>query len=523
MRTTAAAVRLPGGVTSLLSAFAALHPEAGLRAWVRRDGVCSPVFPEGVADDAAPGPARHTLRLGDGAELALEATGRVEEAAVDFLAEAIGRVLAQEEEARSAARELSEKYEEINLLYSISEILGSVLTLEAAAGRILSEVADVLGARRATLWVYEPSAQCLVPAAAVGDTVPRTRISIHDPDSATALVFRENQPLSLERGAVLPRDRHIEPRPQGREPFLSVPVNYTPPEGSTRTVGVITLVGRRSNDRFTAGDARLLSAIASQVGSALETQRLVQESLRQERVMREMELAHDLQLKLLPDTTVFEGTAEVAARCVPAESVGGDFYHLFRLAGGRLGVIIGDVSSHGFSAALIMALTMSAGGIYGPEAGPPREALRRIHAALVKELETTEMYVSLFYGVLDPAAGRLTYSNAGHPHAFVIRRDGEPIRLAATSLPLGILPLDGAYGEESVEWHGGEDLLCLLTDGLCDVLTREGQVGESVVVDEIARLRSRPLDEILDRVFALAAEARTDIPPDDRTAVLVRV
>ncbi|HET9984954.1 MAG TPA: SpoIIE family protein phosphatase, partial [Longimicrobiales bacterium] len=284
---------------------------------------------------------------------------------------------------------------------------------------------------------------------------------------------------------------------------------------------VITLVGRRGNVRFTAGDARLLAAIASQVGSALETQRLVQESLSQERLMRELELAHDLQLKLLPDTTPFAGG--VSARVVPAESVGGDFYHLFRLSGDRLGVIIGDVSSHGFSAALIMALTMSAVAIYGQEASPPREVLRRVHAALAKELETTEMYLSLFYGVLDPAAGRLTYSNAGHPHAFVIRRDGEPIRLPATSLPLGILPLGGAYGEEAVEWHGGDDLLCLFTDGLCDVFTHPGQVGEAVVIGEVARLRAAALDEILDRVFSLAAEAHTDIPPDDRTAVLVRV
>jgi phosphoserine phosphatase RsbU/P len=114
----------------------------------------------------------------------------------------------------------------------------------------------------------------------------------------------------------------------------------------------------------------------------------------------------------------------VAARCLPADSVGGDFYHLFRLPNDRVGIMIGDVSSHGFSAALIMALTMSAVAIYAQESGPPAEVLRHVHRALIKELESTEMYLTLFYGVLDPNARSLVYANAGHPHAFHVGADG---------------------------------------------------------------------------------------------------
>src|SRR5690606_31518430 len=172
----------------------------------------------------------------------------------------------------------------------------------------------------------------------------------------------------------------------------------------------------------------------------------------QERMGREMELAHDLQLKLLPSTEQFQGDAEVAARCVPAESVGGDFYHLFRLPGGRLGVMIGDVSSHGFGAALIMALTMSAVAIHASEGDPPAEVLRRVHAALIDELENTEMYMTLFYGVIDPAAGTLTYANAGHSHAFRVTAAGEPLRLPATNPPFGLLDLDD-YAEQTTPWE----------------------------------------------------------------------
>jgi hypothetical protein len=211
-------------------------------------------------------------------------------------------------------------------------------------------------------------------------------------------------------------------------------------------VGVINLIGRSGPGAFSAGDMKLLSAIASQIGAAVENNRLIAESLSQERVVREMELAHDLQLKLLPPLEQFAGYAEVAARCVPAESVGGDFYHLFRLSNGRLGVLIGDVSSHGFGAALIMALTISAVAIHASEGHSPAEVLHRTHLAVSDELENTEMYLTIFYAVIDPAAGTVTYSNAATRTPSASPGDGAVERLGATDPPFGILEGD-TYGE----------------------------------------------------------------------------
>ncbi|MBV9110445.1 MAG: serine/threonine-protein phosphatase, partial [Gemmatimonadetes bacterium] len=258
----------------------------------------------------------------------------------------------------------------------------------------------------------------------------------------------------------------------------------------------------------------------SQIGAAVENNRLIEESLRQERIVREMELAHDLQLKLLPPLEQFTNYADVAARCVPAESVGGDFYHLFRLPGNRLGVLIGDVSSHGFGAALIMALTMSAVAIHASEGDAPAEVLRRTHLALIDELETTEMYLTLFYGVIDPAEGTITYANAGHSHAWRIAADGTAQRLAVTDPPFGIVDRS-QYGEATAPWSGGDDVLFLFTDGLSDALDRGEVEGERVLVDEVVRLRTLPTDEIVRRLFSRVGEA-TNVPPDDRTAVVLR-
>lgn len=520
-------VRLSTSAVELLRSYERAHPGSELKLWGPQAGDhgrwrC--LYPGTEQEDAGPGGGALTRSIaanGVGA-LQLEAEGVVGESDLDFISQALERLLGVEAEATAAARELTERYEEINLLYSISEILGSVISMRDAADKILAEVADVLGARRASLWLYEPEGRRLNRIGGVGEGGVTSSIPLDDPASLTARVFRERQPLNLEQGSVVPRGAQLEPRPQGRDAVLAVPITYSPPEGESRTVGVIALVGRRSNVRFTAGDARMLAAIASQVGSALETQRLMQESLRRERIVHELQLAHNLQLKLLPDTSEFEGTADVAARCAPADSVGGDFYHLFRLSGDRLGVVIGDVSSHGFGAALIMALTMSAVAIYAQEAGPPAEVLKRVHRAIIDELESTEMYLTMFYGVLDPSAGRLVYANAGHPHAFRIDGAGSAHRLGATNPPLGILPMD-QYGEAVSEWIASEDLLCLFTDGLSEGLGEGGVNGEAALVEEVRSMRAEPAAAILERLFGRVPEQALTIPPDDRSAVLLRV
>jgi phosphoserine phosphatase RsbU/P len=505
---------LPRPVHEVLEDFRRLY--RGARVWARADDEWRPLEGEG-------GPPGECAVEVPGAGLRLELPGAGAEHAVavaGFLAATLARATRHDDEIRSFSREMAERYEEINLLYSISEILGSIISLEAAAGTILGEVSSIMGASRAALWVADAEGEQLKLAAAVGGDGVRGPIAVDDPCSLTATVFREGRPVILAPGEAYVRrgcDRERDASVRGS--FLSVPVSYTPPEGEARAVGVINLIGRSADEGFSAGDIKLLSAIASQIGAAVENNRLIAESLSQERMVREMELAHDLQLKLLPPLEQFDGYAQVAARCVPAESVGGDFYHLFRLPGGRLGVLIGDVSSHGFGAALIMALTMSAVAIHASEGDAPAEVLRRTHRALIDELETTEMYLTLFYGVIDPGAGMITYANAGHTHAWRIPAEGDPKRLETTDPPFGIVDRE-TYSEATVAWAAGRDLLFLCTDGLSDSLGRGQTAGEKLLLQTAAAARAEAPEQIVRRIFALVGEATA--PPDDRTAVLVR-
>ncbi len=431
----------------------------------------------------------------------------------------IAQYLQSAMEVEHAAGELAERYEEINLLYTISEILGRTVSLEEAAGTILREVSETVGARRASILVHDGASDTLHVVAAIGvDPRAVPRIAVADQCSVSARVFKGLHPLIVEDGES-PCEAEAGYR---RGAMLSVPILWTAPRQPSEPLGVVNLSDRRSGQAFTAGDLKLVAAIATQIGTAIQNARLVRESLTQQRLAQEMQLAHDLQMKLLPVATVVAPDATVAARVVPADSVGGDFYNLFALGAGRTGVMIGDVSGHGYRAALIMALTMSAAAIHAQATGDPGAMLRALFASVGGELETTEMYLSAFYGIVDRATGTLRYANAGHPHAFVLGPEGPPERLAAIDPPIGMVPIKAATAERP--WNAGSDLLIVFTDGISDARGRDGErLGEARVLETIQRHRGLPPDRILEEVFEdLRRHTGDGLLRDDLTLVLLR-
>jgi sigma-B regulation protein RsbU (phosphoserine phosphatase) len=443
------------------------------------------------------------------------------------LAQIVSSVLGSEREASQVAAELSDRYEEIDLLYSISEILGHTIYLDDAAQRILTEVSTVVRAGRATLLVLDEERRVLRLAAARGmDPNDVEPIELDDPVSVAARVFRDGRTVSYDPtdpGAANPGS------PAGRQykgkAFLSVPVLHAATGGPSRPIGVINLTDRLGEDAFTAGDRKLVGAIANQIGAAIQNARLVARDLGQQRMRHELELARDLQLKLLPSTLEIAAHADVAARCRQAESVGGDFYNWLILPGGRIGVMLGDVTSHGFAAALIMALAMAASGIHAQAEESPSKVLERLEGSLAQELARTEMFLSLFYGVIDSRGGRVTYANAGHPHAFLVDgASGEATRLEATRPPLGVAPQAGA--DSTRVWRPKQDILCLFTDGIVDAASERGtsRFGEERVLAHVRGLSQRPVREILEAIYTdVAAFTGGGLPSDDRSLVLIRV
>ncbi len=420
-------------------------------------------------------------------------------------------------EAELATHQLIESWEEINLLYSISEILGRTVKLDDAAATILHEICETVGAGLGAIYVHDDERGGLVPVATLGVEGELPGVGVGDERSIVAQVFRDRHPLIAgEAHAGAKREAAVR-----RGAMLAVPVLWTTPEGGV-PLGVVVLSAPRSRALFTAGDQKLVAAIASQIGTAIQIDTLVKASMAQERLAHEMQMAHDLQMRLLPAPSSLLPDAECAARVEPAQHVGGDFYQLFRLGQGRVGVLIGDVSSHGYQAALIMALTMSAMAIHAQAYADPGDALAALRNSLADELRETEMFLSICYVVVDPAHGTLRYANAGHPHAFVVRVDGTVERLVATDAPLGLGTQAPAVAQ--VGWSRRDDLLVLFTDGISDARDDAGKVlGEARVLDVVRARRGDLPSRVVDGVFALLeGHMGGGAPADDQAIVVLR-
>jgi sigma-B regulation protein RsbU (phosphoserine phosphatase) len=438
------------------------------------------------------------------------------ESLLGFLLPVVTQYIQSGLEVEHAANELAERYEEINLLYSISEILGRAVTLDETARTILGEISGTVGARRGAILVYDRASDMLNPVAVLGADISAVKpIPLIDTQSISARVFHQQHATLADDG-----NSPLE-APYRRGTMLSVPIMWTGPRGS-EPLGIVNLSDRRSGQPFTAGDQKLVAAIATQIGTAIQNARLVRASVEQQRLQREMQLAHELQMKLLPSGDIVAPDARVAARVVPAESVGGDFYNLFRLAHGCTGVMIGDVSGHGYQAALIMALTMSASTIQAQRTNDPGEALHALFSSVREELATTEMFISAFYAIVDKNAGEIWYANTGHPHAFVFGADGSFERLAAADPPLGMGERRPVTVRRS--WDPKGDLLVLFTDGISDARNRAGErLGETKILAAVKDDRAKAPVVILERLFEMLERHMERAPQrDDLTLVLLK-
>ena len=192
-----------------------------------------------------------------------------------------------------------------------------------------------------------------------------------------------------------------------------------------------------------------------------------------ERLERELELARELQQSILPQEFPNLPGFNCAARSRPARRVGGDFYDVIPLSKGRVGLVMADVSDKGLAAALYMALTRSLIHAEAKHSSSPRQVLLKIHKLLL-EMGEADMFVTVFYGVLDPTEGTFRYARAGHDRPLLYSPNtGECRFLAAEGILLGLVE-EVRLEEVSVDLCFG-DLLVLYTDGITDAHSPTGE------------------------------------------------
>src|ERR671910_810323 len=242
-------------------------------------------------------------------------------------------------------------------------------------------------------------------------------------------------------------------------------------------IGILNLGPRLSQQEYSADDRKLLSDLATQTAPAVRVAQLVrqqqQEAQERERIEQELRVARLIQQTLLPKTLPELPGYEVAAHYRPAREVGGDFYDFLELEDGRLGLVVGDATGKGVPAALVMSTTLGMlRTVTQASDYSPGEVLQRVNEALATRIPAN-MFVTCFYGVLDPRTGSFAYANAGHDLPYV-RRGGEAEELMARGMPLGLM-LGMGYEEKEIILGAGDRAL-FYSDGLVEAHNPEGEM-----------------------------------------------
>ena len=267
-------------------------------------------------------------------------------------------------------------------------------------------------------------------------------------------------------------------------------------------IGVISLYRTSGRPAFTETDVAVVEELSRRLATGLENT---------DTFTREHAIAETLQRSLLPDALPVVAGLDLAVRYLPATegaAVGGDWYDAFPVAGGRIGLVIGDVSGHNIASASVMGQIRSMLRAYAIDDPDPAHALERTNAAVIRLLP--DALATVVYAVLNPATGDLVYANAGHPPPVIAAAGRPPEYLDdAPGTMLGALP----GGRFSFGWRRltpGARLLCY-TDGLVEHRGRDIGDGLTALADTLAGCRGSAEETCATVETALAAARQDDV------------
>jgi phosphoserine phosphatase RsbU/P len=297
-------------------------------------------------------------------------------------------------------------------------------------------------------------------------------------------------------------------------------------------VGMVALGRRLSEEPYSGEDKRLLASVASQAAMAIENFRLardIADKLEAERrTTREMEIAKDVQSRLLPQVFPQLQTLECAGRCLQARSVGGDYYDFLELGCGQVGLMLADVSGKGVHAALLMAnLQANLRSLAGLMGRTTERVMPCDLAATLQQVNTIlwrstapQHYATLFFGLYDDLRRTLTYANCGHNPPIVLAADGHVERLECTTTVIGLF---GKWECETgeIELHPG-DLLAIFSDGVTEAMRGEEEYGESRFLNVLRETSRQPPGEIVTSVFNSVQTFSAGNQSDDLTLVIAK-
>ncbi|MCX7839243.1 MAG: SpoIIE family protein phosphatase [Anaerolineae bacterium] len=410
----------------------------------------------------------------------------------------------------------------LNALLQVAQNLSTTLDLDEVLETLVRITPLLVGVARCAIFLYDARERVFLPAKAYGLSralqaeFQRLRFPV-DNQFMFGKLLREQTPLVIEEAQ---RSELIEPKYMqqfGVHSLLVVPL-ITRGE----VIGAMWVDQGSRPARFTTREIQVVMAIASQAAIAIEGVRLLREAEDKRRIEYELGLARQIQKSFLPEKCPTIPGYQVCAMWQTAREVSGDFYDFVLLNGGRVAFTIADVSDKGIAAAMFMALSRTILRTMTIGKPTPRETVERANDIILADARS-DMFVTVFHGVLDPSAHRFTYVNAGHnPPLFYRAARNELITVKGRGMALGAMP-GITLEEHTLDFEPG-DLLLMYTDGVTDALNaQEEEFGEERLADLVATHAHLAPDALIAEIARAVTEfAGEGVHFDDVTMVALK-
>ncbi|HPQ80586.1 MAG TPA: SpoIIE family protein phosphatase [bacterium] len=388
---------------------------------------------------------------------------------------------------------------------------------------ILDSVVKFLKVEKASIMTYDPSLGALRVVAARGmDPSIMEKAVVRVGEGISGRVFASHEPVlirEIESGETGPGHERYRTRS-----LISAPVTCFPMKVGEEALGVINVTDRTDGQPFTDADVRLLTTLADQAAAYLHITRLLDERQATERLRQQLEVARQIQYKLLPSGPPSIEGLDVAGRLVTAERVGGDYYDSFLTHAKRASFVVADVSGHSIGAALIMAAFRAAMRAQMDADYSPAMLVQRINSILHDDLFQSEQFISMVYLQYVRSRQLIQYCAAGHPPPIVWRSSMNCFEEIGTGDGLLGIEARGVFHERQMVVSKG-DVVLLYTDGITEAANREGErFGHKRLLGVLGDAVVGSARQIVD-VVVESTQAFVDPLPlsDDVTAMAIKV
>ena len=403
----------------------------------------------------------------------------------------------------------------------LMEVLGVARSLAAShelqplLELVEASVLRVLDCDRAGVFVLDERTNELAGRAVTGE--PGLRFPADR--GIAGSVLRAGVAIRLEDAHLDPRFNPEVDRRTGyrTRSMLTVPVR----DWLDRPIGVLTALNKHGGP-FESRDEAVAAALAVQVGVAIQRQLLLDQAEERRRFERDLEVARAIQQGLMPRRAPRMAGLEVAGWNLPADETGGDFFDLQALDDGTLALTVADVAGHGIGPALLVAECRAFIRATLAQARDPARLVELVDILLAEDLPE-DRFITLFFGLYDPAKGLLRYTSAGHGPTLLYRREtGRIEELPPHGCPLGVAP-DMPKAASEIPIHPG-DILAIFTDGFTEWENPSGiQFGNDRLGAAIDRDRDLPAAALIAAIHGdLLAFTDGTPQPDDLTAVILK-